>query len=74
MLYNSCEELPEEIKAQLPKVAQEAYLKAFNDAWMENGEPQYKINEDLELRAAVAHEKAWAMAHSVCHANDNEIS
>lgn len=52
MPYKSVTELPDTVRAHLPKHAQEIYQQAFNNAWQE-----YTQRDDRE---AVAHKVAWA--------------
>lgn len=52
MPYKSVTELPDSVRAHLPKHAQEIYQQAFNNAWQE-----YTQRDDRE---AVAHKVAWA--------------
>jgi cation transport regulator len=58
MPYNDTIDLPESVKDNLPKHAQEIYLSAFNNAW-----DQYKDAEDRlgdSSREETAHRVAWA--------------
>lgn len=58
MPYKTIKDLPESIQAHLPKHAQEIYLAAFNNAWL-----QYKDPGDRRgkvSREEVAHKVAWA--------------
>lgn len=52
MPYDSISELPESVRDNLPKGAQEIYKEAFNNAWDE-----YSQREDRE---ATAHKVAWS--------------
>jgi cation transport regulator len=52
MPYDSVSELPDSVKDNLPKGAQEIYKEAFNGAW-----EQYADEDDRETRA---HKVAWA--------------
>jgi cation transport regulator len=52
--YDSIEELPKSVR-NLPKQAKAVYLKAFNNAWDENGD-----GSSAELRDSTAHEAAWS--------------
>jgi cation transport regulator len=48
MPYKKINELPESVRGNLPKHAQEIYLSAFNNAWQEYGRDE-----------ARAHRVAW---------------
>ena len=57
MPYDSVKELPESVRDNLPKHAQEVYMAAYNNAWEE-----YKEAEDRRggaSREEVAHKVAW---------------
>jgi cation transport regulator len=58
MPYNSVEDLPDSVRDNLPKHAQEIYIAAFNNAWDE-----YEDAEDREggaSREEVSHKVAWS--------------
>lgn len=58
MPYRSVRELPDSVKDNLPKHAQEIYKEAFNSAW-----DQYKDPEDRRgdaSREETAHRVAWS--------------
>jgi cation transport regulator len=58
MPYHSLAELPDNVKDNLPKHAQEIYKEAFNSAW-----DQYKDPEDRRgdaSREETAHKVAWS--------------
>jgi cation transport regulator len=52
MPYDSISELPDSVRDNLPKGAQEIYKEAFNSAWDEYG--------DRDDREATAHKVAWS--------------
>jgi cation transport regulator len=57
MPYHSLAELPDNVKNNLPKHAQEIYKEAYNSAW-----DQYKDPEDRRgdaSREETAHKVAW---------------
>lgn len=57
MPYDSVNDLPESVRDNLPKHAQEVYMAAYNNAW-----EQYKDAEDRRggaSREEVAHKVAW---------------
>ena len=58
MPYASVKELPESVRDNLPKHAQEVYMAAYNSAWEE-----YKNAEDRRKGASreeVSHRVAWS--------------
>ena len=58
MPYDRLEELPDSVRDNLPKHAQEIYQAAFNSAW-----EQYKDKEDRRgdaSREETAHRVAWS--------------
>jgi cation transport regulator len=58
MPYKSINELPESVRDNVPKHAQEIYKEAYNSAW-----EQYKDPEDRRgdaSREETAHRVAWA--------------
>jgi cation transport regulator len=58
MPYNKLSELPESVKDNLPKHAQEIYKSAFNSAWEEYKDPSDR--RDDASREEAAHKVAWA--------------
>ena len=58
MPYNTLRELPESVKDNLPKHAQEIYLAAFNSAWEQYADPEDRRNG--QSREETAHQVAWA--------------
>ncbi|MGD2082517.1 MAG: ChaB family protein [Chromatiales bacterium] len=52
MPYDSISELPDSVRANLPRGAQAIYKEAFNNAW-----DQYSDRKDRE---ATAHKVAWS--------------
>ena len=57
MPYKNKEDLPAQVKENLPEHAQEIYLKAFN-AWDQYKEP--KERRGSESREETSHKVAWA--------------
>lgn len=58
MPYDNLRELPESVRDNLPKHAQEIYKEAYNSAW-----DQYKDPEDRRgdaSREETAHKVAWS--------------
>jgi len=58
MPYKSNDELPDSVRNNLPKHAQEIYRKAFNSAWDEYKNPKDRRGDDS--REEVAHKVAWS--------------
>ena len=63
MPYNTTDDLPANVKAHLPKHAQEIYLAAFNNAWDEYADP--KKRRGKASQEEVAHKVAWAAVKAV---------
>jgi cation transport regulator len=58
MPYKSVSELPDSVKDNVPKHAQEIYMKAYNSAW-----DQYDQSHERRgnaTREETAHKVAWA--------------
>ena len=58
MPYDKRSDLPEPVKRVLPAHAQDIYQQAFNHAWTEYKDPDYRRGD--ESREEVAHKVAWA--------------
>ncbi|MGB9978154.1 ChaB family protein [Methanobacterium sp.] len=58
MPYKNKEDLPAQVKENLPEHAQEIYLKAFNNAWDQYKEPEERRGK--ESREETSHKVAWA--------------
>ena len=58
MPYQSLSALPEPVRKNLPRHAQEIYLSAFNNAWDEYRDPGHRRGK--ASREEVAHKVAWA--------------
>ena len=58
MPYARISELPDSVKDNLPKHAQEIYKEAFNSAWEQYDEPEERRGDDS--REEVAHKVAWS--------------
>ncbi len=57
MPYNSISELPDSVRDNLPKHAQEIYKEAFNSAWDHYADPEKR--RDDASREETAHRVAW---------------
>lgn len=58
MPYNKLADLPESVRDNLPKHAQEIYQAAYNNAWDEYKDPEDRRGD--ASREEVAHKVAWA--------------
>jgi cation transport regulator len=69
MPYDGLKELPDSVRDNLPKHAQEIYKEAFNSAW-----EQYKDPEDRRgdaSREETAHRVAWSAVKNEYDKNDD---
>ncbi|MGD2118635.1 MAG: ChaB family protein [Chromatiales bacterium] len=57
MPYQSIDELPDSVRDNLPKHAQEIYQAAFNSAWDDYASPKDRRGD--ASREEVAHKVAW---------------
>ena len=69
MPYKNRDELPESVKNNLPKHAQEIYQEAFNSAWDTYQDPSDRKNDDD--RETTAHKVAWSAVKNSYSKNDN---
>lgn len=69
MPFKRIEDLPDRVKDNLPKHAEEIYLAAFNSAYDQYDEPHERDNPK-ESREVVAHKVAWAAVKKVYEKND----
>lgn len=58
MPYQSLAELPDSVKNNLPRHAQEIYKEAYNNAWDQYADPDKRRGD--ASREEVAHKVAWA--------------
>lgn len=58
MPYKSVQELPDSVKDNLPKHAQEIYKEAFNSAWDQYDDPEDRRGDDSQEETA--HKVAWS--------------
>jgi cation transport regulator len=63
MPYKSISELPDSVKDNLPKHAQEIYKEAFNSAWNEYKDPGER--KAKASREETAHRVAWSAVKKV---------
>ncbi len=58
MPYKKVNDLPDSVKDNLPKHAQEIYMEAFNNAWDEYKDPDERKGH--ASREETSHKVAWA--------------
>ena len=58
MPYDTLKDLPESVRDNLPKHAQEIYKEAYNSAWDQYDKPEER--RDDATREETAHRVAWA--------------
>lgn len=58
MPYKNVKELPDSVKDNVPKHAQEIYMEAFNSAWEQYDEPEERRGG--ASREETAHKVAWS--------------
>ncbi|MGZ8096564.1 MAG: ChaB family protein [Methylosarcina sp.] len=58
MPYRNLSDLPDSVKDNLPKHAQEIYKEAFNNAWDQYEDPEKR--RDDSSREEVSHKVAWS--------------
>ena len=59
MPYKTISDLPDSVRDNLPKHAEEIYLTAFNSAWEQYDKPSERRDKS-DSREEVAHKVAWA--------------
>ena len=68
MPYDSLSDLPDAVKDNLPKHAQEIYKEAYNSAWEQYKDPQDRSDDDS--REEVSHRVAWSAVKQVYEKED----
>lgn len=58
MPYNNISDLPEQVRDNLPKHAQEIYKSAYNNAWDQYADPSERQGD--ESREEAARKVAWS--------------
>lgn len=58
MPYDKLSDLPERVRDNLPKHAQEIYQAAFNSAWEQYDSPEERRGDDS--REETSHKVAWS--------------
>lgn len=70
MPYDKVSELPDSVKDNLPKHAQEIYKSAFNSAWDEYDDPSDRRGNDD--RESVSHKVAWSAVKNEYEKRDGD--
>jgi cation transport regulator len=63
MPYDKISELPDSVRDNLPRHAQEIYMEAFNSAWKQYDKPEERRGD--ASRAETAHKVAWSAVKRV---------
>ncbi len=69
MPYAKVSDLPESVRDNLPKHAQEIYKEAYNSAWDQYDEPEERRGDDS--REEVSHKVAWSAVKQSYEKNDD---
>lgn len=69
MPYKSIQELPDSVKDNLPKHAQEIYKEAYNSAWDQYDDPAERRGD--ASREETSHRVAWSAVKQKYEKNDN---
>lgn len=70
MPYDTLNDLPDAVKKNLPKHAQEIYREAYNSAWEEYKDPDDRRGK--ASREETAHRVAWAAVKRKYQKKDNK--
>ena len=70
MPYHAREDLPDNVRNNLPKHAQDIYKEAFNSAWDEYKDPDNRRGD--ASREEVSHRVAWSAVKEEYKKNDND--
>lgn len=70
MPYKDIDDLPERVKDNIPKHAQEIYLAAFNSAWDEYKNPDDRADDSS--REETAHKVAWSAVKQKYEKGDDD--
>ena len=70
MPYSNNEQLPQKVKDNLPKHAQDIYREAFNHAWEEYESPDKRRGAE-DSREKVSHKVAWSAVEKKYHKDKN---
>ena len=69
MPYDTLKDLPDSVRDNLPKHAQEIYKEAFNSAWDQYDEPEERRGD--ASREETAHRVAWAAVKKTYEKDDD---
>lgn len=69
MPYDRLSDLPEGVRDNLPKHAQEIYKEAYNSAFDQYSDPDDRRGDDS--REETAHKVAWSAVKNEYHKNDD---
>lgn len=69
MPYDTLKELPDSVRDNLPKHAQEIYKEAYNNAWDEYKNPEDRRGD--ASREETAHRVAWAAVKNQYEKDDS---
>jgi cation transport regulator len=69
MPYKNLADLPDSVRDNLPKHAQEIYQAAFNSAWEEYADPEDRRGD--ADREETAHKVAWSAVKKTYEKNDD---
>jgi cation transport regulator len=69
MPYDKLSDLPDQVKDNLPKHAQEIYKEAYNSAWDEYADPEDRRGD--ASREETAHKVAWSAVKQKYKKNDD---
>ena len=70
MPYETLTDLPDSVRDNLPKHAQEIYQAAFNSAWEQYDKPEER--RDDASREETAHKVAWSAVKQEYEKRDDE--
>jgi cation transport regulator len=69
MPYDNLRDLPESVRDNLPKHAQEIYKEAYNSAWDQYKDPEERRGD--ASREETAHKVAWSAVKKEYEKGDN---
>ncbi len=70
MPYDKLSDLPESVRDNLPKHAQEIYREAYNSAWDQYDDPEERRGD--ASREETAHRVAWGAVKRVYEKGDDD--
>lgn len=68
MPYQKNSDLPDRVKENLPKHAQDIYREAFNSAWEQYDEPHERMDD--RTQEETAHAVAWSAVQNKYHKDE----